>query len=143
MSTTDFSMPPQHLTPMMPTARVLVIENNDALRYLFYQTLCRSGFGIMFGSTGAHVLQLTEAFQPDILLIDLDIPNVNALDLIRAIKTQPSGQHLIVIGLTERDRYYYHAAETLDYFLFKPVSVIKLIDLLRRISATSAVQVAS
>ncbi|MBX3082769.1 MAG: response regulator transcription factor [Anaerolineae bacterium] len=122
----------------MPTARVLVVEHNDALCHLFYHSLLRSGFATMSVSAGKQTPDLVKSFRPDILLIDLDLPDVNGLDLIRSIKAQLGKQAPIVIAFSTHDRFYYHTAQELDYFFFKPVSVITLNDFVRRVSGRLA-----
>ena len=128
------SLSPQ-LRPVSHTARVFVIENHVTLRRLFDQSLGRSGFDTFSGAVGKSVCESIKTVQPDIVLIDFDLLDVDGVDLIHKIKTQMGAHPPAIIALSDRDRYHYHVTEEVAYFFSKPVRIITLLDLLRRISS--------
>ena len=70
--------------------RVLVVEDNDLNRKLFCDVLRASGFEVEPVADGELVLNAARAFAPDLVLMDIQLPNVSGLDLIAAIKRDPS-----------------------------------------------------
>jgi DNA-binding response OmpR family regulator len=124
-----------YINTTIPTARVLIIESNSTLRRLFDQPLRQAGFRTLFSATGNQAETLIASFQPDIVLIDFDLPDVNGLDLIRSIKARGNDHIPAIIALSEHDQHHYRATG-LAHFFAKPVRVVALIDVLRRISST-------
>ena len=135
MHSLTLTSPSPQLRPISHTARVFVIESDVTLRRLFDQSLRRSGFDTFSGAVGKSVTESIKAVQPDIVLMDFDFLDVNALDLIYKIKTHSGTHPPAIIALSDRDRYHYHVAEDVAYFFSKPVRIITLLDLLRRISS--------
>jgi CheY-like chemotaxis protein len=73
--------------------------------------------------------------EPDAALLDVEMPYVSGLDVVRAIRRQPTGQRATLIAVTglgqERDRG--HALEAgFDHFLTKPILPEMLCELIQR-----------
>ena len=106
--------------------RVLVVEDNDLNRKLFCDVLRASGFEVEPVADGELVLNAARAFAPDLVLMDIQLPNVSGLDLIAAIKRDPALAPVPVLAVTayagKGDEERIRAAGAADY-LSKPVSI--------------------
>lgn len=106
--------------------RVLVVEDNDLNRKLFCDVLRASGFEVEPVADGELVLNAARAFAPDLVLMDIQLPNVSGLDLIAAIKRDQALASVPVLAVTayagKGDEERIRAAGAADY-LSKPVSI--------------------
>lgn len=106
--------------------RVLVVEDNDLNRKLFCDVLKAGGFEVEPVADGDLVLNAARAFAPDLVLMDIQLPNVSGLDLIAAIKRDPSLARVPVLAVTayagKGDEERIREAGAADY-LSKPVSI--------------------
>jgi two-component system cell cycle response regulator DivK len=106
--------------------RVLVVEDNDLNRKLFCDVLRASGFEVEPVADGELVLNAARAFAPDLVLMDIQLPNISGLDLIAAIKRDPSLMGVPVLAVTayagKGDEERIREAGAADY-LSKPVSI--------------------
>lgn len=106
--------------------RVLVVEDNDLNRKLFCDVLKASGFAVEPVADGELVLNAARAFAPDLVLMDIQLPNVSGVDLIAAIKRDAALASVPVLAVTayagKGDEERIRAAGAADY-LSKPVSI--------------------
>lgn len=109
---------------------VLVVEDSDAIRAAFTILLEESGYAVAAAATGAEAVRLAEGRAPDLVLLDLGLPDISGLDVLRRIKANPATAHLPVVALTgrddEADRGALLAAGCAAY-LVKPVDTQQLI----------------
>lgn len=82
------------------TKRVLVVEDNDLNRKLFCDVLKASGFEVEPVADGELVLNAARAFAPDLVLMDIQLPNVSGVDLIAAIKRDATLADVPVLAVT-------------------------------------------
>jgi two-component system OmpR family response regulator len=82
-------------------ARVLVIEDEQYIGDVLVAGLSRGGFDARSVSTGADALAETESWQPDLLLLDVMLPDMTGYDVCRTLVG--SGHDTGVIFLTARD----------------------------------------
>lgn len=116
--------------------RVLVVEDNDLNRKLFCDVLRASGFEVEPVADGELVLNAARAFAPDLVLMDIQLPNISGLDLIAAIKRDPSLMRVPVLAVTayagKGDEERIREAGAADY-LSKPVSIGPFLAAVRRL----------
>jgi len=84
--------------------RVLVAEDEDDLRG-FVVGVLKQSYVVDAAKNGAEALELLAKNRPDLVLTDVMMPEVSGLDLCRAIKGDPSLQHIPVILLTARGEH--------------------------------------
>ena len=108
------------------TKRIMVVEDNDLNRKLFCDVLKANGFEVMPVADGQNVLTTTQKFTPDLVIMDIQLPNVSGLDLIAQIKADPALAHTPVLAVTayagKGDEERIRGAGAEDY-LAKPVSI--------------------
>jgi DNA-binding response OmpR family regulator len=85
-----------------PAFRVLVAEDERDVAELIRYTLAREGFDVILASNGADALRLVRENLPDLVLLDLMLPQVNGWELCRRLKQDPATRALPVIIVTAR-----------------------------------------
>jgi phosphate regulon transcriptional regulator PhoB len=83
-------------------ARILVAEDERDVAELVRYTLAREGFEVVVAANGADALRHAKESRPDLVLLDLMLPQVNGWELCRRLKQDPATKALPVIMLTAR-----------------------------------------
>ena len=68
---------------------ILVVDDNEITRYARTRVLRREGFRIVEGATGGEGLALVESANPDLVILDIQLPDINGLEVCKRIKTNP------------------------------------------------------
>ncbi len=126
-------------------ARVLVIEDEQDLQQVLDYNLKQAGHQVLSALKGQDGLRLAQEQRPDLVLLDLMLPDMSGTDICRALKDAPETRSIPVIMLTARgeeiDRVVGFELGADDYVV-KPFSVRELLlrvqAILRRSKATSA-----
>ncbi|NHJ05806.1 MAG: response regulator [Candidatus Heimdallarchaeota archaeon] len=118
--------------------RILVIDDNEIIRTILHELLTRKGYETYVSSDGLTALEDIRKINPHIAIVDLMLPGITGIDVIKKIrKLSPTTESIIITGYSS----YESALQILDSqiasgFLEKPVDVDKLIvtitDLLQR-----------
>ena len=107
-------------------ARILVVEDEKDLADLLVYNLRQSGHETEISSTGAGALAKASAFKPDLVLLDLMLPDISGLEVIRMMRSTLQQNHTAVMMLTakgaETDRVQGFEVGADDYVV-KPFSV--------------------
>src|SRR5579883_3665937 len=74
-----------------PTASVLVVDDDDAGRYLKAHILRKHGYEVREGSDGLTAIELCCVEPPDLLLLDVRLPDINGVEVCRRIKEAQPG----------------------------------------------------
>lgn len=127
--------------PRRPKHRVLVVDDNpdaaEALRLL----LGMKGFEVFTASDGAQAIQRTRECAPQVVLMDIGMPNMNGWEAARRIHAIPGYEAIPIVALTgmdrDSDRERSQEAGMITH-LVKPVAATTLQDLLRSLIAGSA-----
>lgn len=78
---------------------ILNVDDDDAGRYATTEVLLREGFEVVEARTGEETLELVRR-NPDLVLLDLDLPGISGLDVCRRIKTDPETRDIPVVFLS-------------------------------------------
>jgi two-component system cell cycle response regulator DivK len=79
---------------------VLVVEDNELNMKLFHDLLESQGYGILQTKDGMEALSLAREHRPDLILMDIQLPEVSGLEVTRWIKEDESIRHIPVIAVT-------------------------------------------
>ena len=114
-----------------PAARtVLLVEDSDAIRDAFTILLEDAGYSVLGAETGSQALRLAEERLPDLVLLDMGLPDMTGLEVVRRLKAAPQTAGIAVVALTgrdeEADRRACLAAGCAAYIV-KPVNTQKLV----------------
>ena len=116
----------------MSLLNALIIEDDEKLSEIFSLTLQAAGFQIEQVADGALALTRLADSVPDLVLLDLHLPNVAGPDILRYIRSEARLSKVSVILATADERL----AETLDeqanLILLKPISPEQLSTFARR-----------
>ena len=86
-------------------ACVLVVEDEVAIRDVLSRLLDRDGFAPRACATGAEALSLLDVAGPEVVLLDLGLPDVNGFDLLRTIRSRSDAAVIVLSGrASESDR---------------------------------------
>ena len=81
--------------------RILYIEDETDLQWLVKHILeTVGGFEMMVCGSGAEGLRSIEAFAPDLVLLDVMMPEMDGLSVLRALRARPEGASVPVVFLT-------------------------------------------
>lgn len=85
---------------MTSPAKILIVEDNPVVRFNVSHLLQSAGFSVLEASTGAEAWRLAQAALPDLVLLDVMLPDASGIDLCREIKSHPELQKLFVVLLS-------------------------------------------
>jgi two-component system OmpR family response regulator len=83
------------------TARVLVVDDEENITFLLDSALRHFGFDVRVSSTGRDALKNVEAFDPDVVLLDVMLPDLDGFDVVKRMRSD--GEKVPVLFLTARD----------------------------------------
>ena len=112
-------------------ARVLVVDDEPAICRTLKTNLRRHGFQVSTESNGAGAVEAMDNWRPDIVLLDLGLPDMEGIDVIREIRKRGSTPVIVLsVRETEQDKV---AALNLgaDDYLTKPFGVDELLARIR------------
>ncbi len=111
-------------------ARILVIEDEPDLREVLAYNLTNAGHQVRLVARGREGLAVAKAEKPEVILLDLMLPDMGGMDVCRALKADPQTRALHVIMVTakgeEIDRVVGFELGVDDYVV-KPFSVRELL----------------
>jgi two-component system cell cycle response regulator DivK len=114
----------------MPGFRVLVVEDNERNMKLFRDVLAATGHRTLEATTGAGAVALARAHSPDLILMDIQLPDIGGVEALRRLRADEKTARVPVVALTAQamggDRERFLAAGFDDY-LAKPVNIADLI----------------
>jgi CheY-like chemotaxis protein len=84
--------------------RVLVAEDDRFLRRACEMSLRQLGFTVLLAKDGEEALAIIASERPDVILLDLLMPKVNGLEVLRALKSAESTRSIPVLILTNSSR---------------------------------------
>ena len=110
---------------------ILVAEDDAPVRNLIITTLKTHEYRYLTASCGTEAISLAASHNPDVLFLDLGLPDLDGIEVIRQIRTW-SGMPIIVISARSEDSDKIEALDTgADDYLTKPFSVEELLARLR------------
>lgn len=119
----------------MEPKKILIADDEMGLRLLVSATLGTLGYEILEAKDGAEAWELTERHVPDLVLLDLNMPEMNGFEVCRRIKGSGHLARIPVVMLTAQLPPNQEAAKAagVDVFLTKPFSPLELLDLVERL----------
>jgi len=108
--------------PELPQT-ILIADDSVYIRQSLYQALSHTGYTVLQARDGMEALEHVGEQSPDLLLLDIEMPNLNGYDLLNIIRANPAFARLKIILLTSRssEKHKQRALELgADAFLTKP-----------------------
>ena len=119
-----------------PTYKVLVVDDAEMNRMLLTQTLQNADFVVREAMDGLEGVREFQAWQPEIVLMDLQMPVMDGYEAIRQIRSLPSEKKVLIIAVTasvlseEREKSFVAGA---DDVLNKPFRAAELFEKIEKI----------
>jgi signal transduction histidine kinase/ActR/RegA family two-component response regulator len=108
-----------------PARRVLVVDDNRDAADVLCMALSMLGYAVAQHYDGASVLAAGAEFLPDVVILDIGLPDMNGYEVAREIRNQPWGEHILLIAATgwgqQRDKDAASAAG-FDLHMVKPLN---------------------
>jgi two-component system, cell cycle response regulator DivK len=115
--------------------QILVVEDNEKNMKLFRDVLLATGHRTLEATTGGQAVELATAHSPDLVLMDIQLPDMGGVEALGRLRADERTASLPVVALTaqamEGDRERFLAAG-FDAYLSKPVNVADLIAMVKR-----------
>jgi two-component system, cell cycle response regulator DivK len=80
--------------------RVLVVEDDFLNRLFFCDVLKEEGFEVEPVADEREALARTQAFQPDLIVMDIHMPHISGVDIIKSLKAHPAFAEIPVLAVT-------------------------------------------
>ena len=107
--------------------RLLVIDDDSMMLKMLQRTLKSEGFEVFGRSTGEAGVQCALADKPDLVVLDVNLPDIEGHEVCRRLKEAPQAKHIPVIMLTGEARALDSRVLGLEVgaeaYLFKPISI--------------------
>lgn len=84
----------------MPDRNVLVVEDNEKNRKLMRVILKAKGYTVIEAATGEEALGILKAQKPDIILMDIQLPGIDGITLVKQIKADTAIKDIPIIAVT-------------------------------------------
>jgi PAS domain S-box-containing protein len=123
------------LAPNQPRYRILVVDDNEENRYLMQRLVESVGFEVRVATDGEEAIAVWEAFEPDLILMDMRMPTIDGYTATQRIKSNERGRQTIVVAVTASSFEPEHSsifAAGCDALLCKPFQAIELFETIAR-----------
>ncbi len=120
----------------MDQRKILIADDNENIREALTYLLEDEGYKLALARDGADTLRKVREFLPDILFLDIMMPEMNGYEVCRAIKNDPKLRNIYVIMLTakgqvaEQERGKEVGA---DEYIVKPFSPMEILSKIKNI----------
>lgn len=122
--------------------KVLIVEDNELNMKLFHDLLEAHGVETVQARDGKNVLSLARQSKPDLILMDIQLPEVSGLDVTKWLKEDDELKSIPVIAVTafamKGDEQKIREGGCEDY-ISKPISVVKFIETVQKYLAPPAI----
>eukprot|EP01037_Dinobryon_pediforme_P013818 gene13817-biopygen8457 len=116
------------------TKRVLIVEDNELNMKLFNDLLEAHGYATIQTRNGVEAVELARKHRPDLILMDIQLPEVSGLQVTAWLKDDDELKHIPVIAVTafamkgDEEKIRQGGCEA---YLSKPISVAKFVETVR------------
>lgn len=117
-------------------ANVLVVDDQLGVRRLLFETFREEGHRVEMAANGNEALQILKDFHPELILMDMKMPELNGLDTLRQIRTFDNKVAVIMMTAYGDAPNMEQAHELgVTYYMSKPFDLFDLRDRVREILA--------
>ena len=110
--------------------KVLLVEDNDDNRIIYATALRFAGYEVMEAVTGTEGVQQARAGRPDLILMDISVPELDGWEATAILKADPATRNILIVAVTahalpgDRER---SMAAGCDGYLAKPITPAALL----------------
>ena len=119
----------------MSSKRVLIVEDNELNMKLFHDLLDAQGYETFQTGEGLSALSLARKHQPDLILMDIQLPEISGPEVTKWLKEDDELSHIPVVAVTafamkgDEERIRQGGCEA---YISKPISVSHFLDTVRK-----------
>lgn len=131
-------MPEDKLAPVRTTKHILVVEDEDNIAIALDYLITREGYGQTRIATGAGAVDLVRSLRPDLVLLDVMLPEVSGYEICQSVRQDPALAGVKILMMTARGSAIERRkglAMGADGFISKPFELKELRAEVRRILA--------
>ena len=120
---------------VMMSKKVLIVEDNELNMKLFHDLLDSQGYESLQTREGLQALALARAHHPDLILMDIQLPEISGLEVTKWLKDDEELNHIPVIAVTafamkgDEERIRQGGCEA---YISKPISVMHFLETIRQ-----------
>jgi DNA-binding response OmpR family regulator len=116
---------------MKETAKVLITDDDPEILRLTATILARAGYEVLEASTGKECFEVAQTYHPDLVLLDVMLPDVSGIEVCKQIKSDLNLQDIFVILVSGVQISSEYQADGLDLgadgYIIKPISNKELV----------------
>ncbi len=113
--------------PASASARVLVVEDDEAIADVLRRSLRAEGHEVRSAADGVEALRATEEFTPDLVILDLGLPRLDGIEVLKRLRAESDVPVLILTARTETDDRVAGLDSGADDYLPKPFERAELL----------------
>jgi two-component system, cell cycle response regulator DivK len=116
---------------------VLVVEDFEDNRFMMRRLLEMSGYRVVEAVNGNQAVDSAASERPDIILMDLSLPQLDGLAATRRIRSHEDGRKVPIVAVSAHDSADFHAealAAGCNEYVTKPIDFDQLVQLLDRLT---------
>jgi len=135
---------PQSLRPKMSKGAmaktILIVEDNELNMKLFHDLLEAHGYATLQTRNGIDAIALARKHRPDLIVMDIQLPEVSGLDVTKWLKEDDSLRHIPIVAVTafamkgDEERIREGGCEA---YVSKPISVSRFLETIRQFIPTN------
>jgi len=120
------------MTPASDKTRLLVVDDEPPIRRLLRTSLGAEGFEVLEAENAEKALSLIGSAKPEVVILDLGLPDLDGLDVIRRIRAKGSKLPIIVLSSRGYERGKVEALDLgADDYVTKPFGIAELVARIR------------
>ena len=131
---------PSSVLPASTRGCVLIVEDNPLNMKLFAAMVRSQGYDVLEASDGRTALDLARQQHPNLIIMDLQLPDMSGLDVTRSLKADAGTRDIAIIATTAyalRGDEEKIRASGCDGYMAKPIAVSNLLDLIETLITRS------
>lgn len=116
--------------------KILIVEDNDLNLKLFRDLLGANGYDTNETREGHEAVELARNFRPDLILMDIQLPEISGLEVTRRLKADADLKHIPVIAVTAfamRDDEEKILRAGCEAYISKPISIADFLSAVSRL----------
>ena len=127
---------PESIVGTSMAKKVLIVEDNELNMKLFHDLLEAQGYDILETREGLQALSLAREHHPDLILMDIQLPEISGLEVTKWLKEDDELAAIPVVAVTafamkgDEERIREGGCEA---YISKPISVVHFLDTIRKL----------
>ena len=117
-------------------SRVMIVEDSSTQRKVLSQVLQEHRFAVAVAQNGTEALEKIERLLPDVVILDVVMPDLNGYEVCRRLKSDAKTQHIPIVICSSKDTQvdvYWAKKNGADAYIVKPFHPDQLLATIKRV----------